>query len=170
MEKIFLLHGLKGSPHGTKATFLRQYFPDIVVLDLPPALDQRMEAIQRKIDTPSYIVGSSLGGLCALLFAMEKPELVKGMVLLAPAVDLFDSSGVEERFLASAKKAFIPKSIPCFVIASSQDQLIPFESIKKMIQRSPDQKNISLISTKDDHCLNQSLPILLDSLNRLMGK
>jgi pimeloyl-ACP methyl ester carboxylesterase len=39
---------------------------------------------------PVYLIGSSLGGLVAVLTAQTRPQQVRGCVLIAPAFDFFD--------------------------------------------------------------------------------
>lgn len=46
--------------------------------------------IDQKTEGPLVLVGSSMGGWMALLVALARPELVKGLVLLAPAPDFTD--------------------------------------------------------------------------------
>lgn len=167
---LLFLHGLKGSPQGTKSVFLRKKFPDVIIPELIGDVTQRMEVVHDRIKKPSWLVGSSMGGLCALLFAMQKPKLVKGMVLLAPAVGLIDETNVPELDLQIARSTFIPQEIPAVVMAARQDQTIPLRSIQEMIQRSPDLDKIQLIEIDEDHSLNNSLEIMLSSLLRIMGR
>ena len=97
MNKLYFLHGLKGSPYGTKAVFFQEYFKHITIPSLPENIYERADIINNLILEPSFIIGSSLGGLSAIMFAMEKPNLVSGLVLLAPAVGFFDENIVDNK-------------------------------------------------------------------------
>lgn len=46
--------------------------------------------LQRLVEGPAVLVGSSMGGWLACLAAMAKPERVAGLVLVAPAADFTD--------------------------------------------------------------------------------
>lgn len=86
MLPILFLHGLHGSPNGPKARLLRERYgaltPDLAGLDL----DVRVARAAALLDRPHFIVGSSLGGLMAVRLAEQRPALVPGYLLLAPAV------------------------------------------------------------------------------------
>ncbi len=86
--EICFLHGLDSSPHGTKGRLLRRHYPRAVMPVLPPGLWDRLETTERALAKggPYLIVGTSLGGLTALQYAMRHPEKVRGLLLLAPAV------------------------------------------------------------------------------------
>lgn len=164
---MFFFHGLEGSPQGTKSRFLRKRFPDITIPQLTSNVHERVELMNGLISEPSILIGSSLGGLSTLVFAMEKPELVAGMVLLAPAVGLYDKKMCSRREYEDLQTVVVPEGIPTTIIAAEKDDVIPMDSILALIERS-DQKNLKLIRVNDNHSLNRSLSYLLSSIKELM--
>jgi pimeloyl-ACP methyl ester carboxylesterase len=86
--KLCFLHGLDSSPQGTKASLLRAYDPRCLIPNLPPDINERLKVLEHGLRAPAPLVGSSLGGLTALMYAMSHPEMVHGLVLLAPAVGI----------------------------------------------------------------------------------
>jgi pimeloyl-ACP methyl ester carboxylesterase len=167
---ICFFHGMDSSPLGTKSTLLKRHYPEIWIPALPPDVEERLDILDREMNRPMVVVGSSLGGLTALLFAMRKPRWVEGMVLLAPAVgtnrpDLFDANQV--RILETV---YIPEGIPTTVIAANRDDVIPVSAIRSMIARSPDPHRITVHEVDDDHNLHQSLDLMLQSIREILEK
>ena len=165
--KLCFLHGLDSSPQGTKASLLRAYDPSCLIPNLPPDINERLKVLKHEFCEPVLLVGSSLGGLTALMYAMSHPEMVHGLVLLAPAVGtkvggLF--TGEQERIISSV---YIPRGIPTVVIAGFRDEVIPLSSIRAMIERSPDPGNIQLLEVDDDHNLHKSLDLILQAIERI---
>ncbi len=167
---ICFFHGMDSSPQGTKSTLLRHHYPEIWIPALPPDVEERLDILDREMNRPMVVVGSSLGGLTTLLFAMRKPQWVEGMVLLAPAVgtnrpDLFDADQVKV-----LETVYIPKGIPTTVIAGIRDDVIPISAIRSMIARSPDPDRITVHEVDDDHNLHQSLDLMLRSIRKIFEK
>ncbi len=168
MKNIYFLHGMESSPKGTKAQLLKKHYPGCIIPHLPPDLKERDKILNDLITSPSWLIGSSLGGLSALFFAMEKPDLVKEMVLLAPAVGFFDPQlfSVEEQ--DRIYSTYIPDEINCTIFAGTRDDVIPMESILDLISRSPSHSGITLHKLDDDHSLNRYPEKLLESVQKMI--
>lgn len=168
MKPLFFLHGLEGSPQGTKGTFLKNRYPEVVAPPLSPDLDQRLAVMRSIIRSPSLLVGSSLGGLSALIFAMEAPELVAGMVLVAPAVGYFEPQKLSEEQTELLGQLQVPKGVPTYILAASNDHLIPPQSVQDLVDRSPDPARVRLEFYPDDHSMNGHLEQLGTAIDRLI--
>ncbi|MDF3337086.1 alpha/beta hydrolase [Mycolicibacterium septicum] len=97
--RLLLIHGLTG--HGQRwKTLAEQHLPELALLapDLlghgrsswaaPWTLDANVEALASLLDGPTLVAGHSFGGAVALNLAAAHPDLVSGLVLLDPAVEL----------------------------------------------------------------------------------
>jgi predicted alpha/beta hydrolase family esterase len=166
---LYHLHGMDSSPDSFKAKHLRQFFPDLIVPALTNDVLERRTHLERLIQEPAVLSGSSLGGLSALDFAILHPHLVKGMVLLAPAVDFFDRSGKTQDILDYLNALTLPPEIPTVIIGAVQDDIIPIEAIRRLYERSPDTRLVELIEVDDDHRLHESrsLEIFVDAVKRV---
>ncbi len=136
---------------------------------LPPDINERLLILEREIKSPILAVGSSLGGLTALMFADRHPELVAAMLLLAPAVGCRDESIFTESQKEILESVFIPAGIPAIVIAGIRDEVIPLASIRAMVARSPEPESIQLKEVDDDHNLHQSLELMLESIEQIIN-
>jgi pimeloyl-ACP methyl ester carboxylesterase len=143
-HRLILLHGLEGSSQGFKATFLRQRFPHILTPDFRGPLEQRMEQLQPIIaDTTDWVmIGSSLGGLMATLFAAKHPHQVYKLILLAPAL-------VSRYFHGT-----LPDTVPVHTIIyhGTRDTVIPIKPVRTHAERifAP----LTFHTVDDDHMLH----------------
>ncbi len=90
------LHGFASSPASRKAQALRQALAPAIQLEIPDLNlgDFRTMTISRQLAwletvlgaEPTTVIGSSLGGLVAVLLAARQPT-IQNLVLLAPALD-----------------------------------------------------------------------------------
>jgi alpha-beta hydrolase superfamily lysophospholipase len=143
--QIIFLHGQESGPFGSKYHSLVQAFPEQV---LSPdfsgqTLEQRFATAQNYIETlsaPLFLVGSSLGGLLAVLLADALPKRFEGLLLLAPALHL-----------PEADQAYKNPS-HCTVLAALKDEIIPANAIQNWCQ----QRAVHLHWADDDHRLSQS--------------
>ena len=90
--RTFYLHGFASGPASKKATFFRRRIPSLEIPDLA-AGDFEHLSITSQIDVIDEmtvgesvsLIGSSMGGYLAALYAARRPEAVARLVLLAPA-------------------------------------------------------------------------------------
>ena len=99
MPGVLYLHGFCSSSGSAKGTFLAARFAQAGVETLLPDLDggdfrgttltRQLALVGRLAESarPTLLVGSSLGGYLAALFAARNPGAVPGIALLAPAFD-----------------------------------------------------------------------------------
>jgi len=110
MTRIVYLHGFASSPSSTKSQFFCRRFGELGVPFEIPWLDRgnfqtltvtgQMEVIEAAIrDENVILMGSSLGGYLAALYAARHKNNVEKLVLLAPAFQF--PSHWRERFSAA---------------------------------------------------------------------
>ncbi len=103
--RIVYLHGFASSPQSTKAQFFGRKFRDAGVPFEAPELDRghfenltisgQLEAVHEAVTTartpgPVILMGSSLGGYLAALYAGQHARSVEKLVLLAPAFQFLE--------------------------------------------------------------------------------
>lgn len=171
MSTLTFLHGLESSPDGFRAKYLRARFPEIQVPALMPDPWQRHQLLLETQREPSFLVGSSLGGLSALLLARDVPERVRGMVLLAPAVGFHDPAYRTPEVLRVVERLIIPSGIPTTVIMGRDDEVIPFAAVEALIARSPEPTRIGFVPVCDSHRLHSeaALDAMVDAIARMTG-
>ena len=142
---LIFIHGSESSSKTTKATLLRGLFPGMVVPDFTGPLEERMVQLESILGdkTGWTIIGSSLGGLMAVLYAARHPEQVRKLVLLAPALTL------PEFFQVTA-----PISIPCVIIHGTQDDIVPLGPARTLAEKFF--TDLTYIVVDDDHRLHKS--------------
>lgn len=143
--KIFI-HGLESSNKGTKSVFFKQKFPDMIIPHFTGDLQERMAMLNEILEEQSGIklVGSSFGGLMATIFAMENEPRVDKMILLAPAINLMESTHYLEKKI----------SIPARIYHGKNDEVIPLQDVESVAKRAF--LNLSFHSVDDDHFLHRT--------------
>ncbi|MFL6417338.1 MAG: alpha/beta hydrolase [Bryobacteraceae bacterium] len=98
---VVYLHGFASSPQSRKARFLQDRFAELGIRFEAPDLaegdffhltiSRQLEIVRKAADGASRLVliGSSLGGYLASLYAAEHPE-IEQLILLAPAFGFHD--------------------------------------------------------------------------------
>jgi pimeloyl-ACP methyl ester carboxylesterase len=96
MPRFIYLHGFASSPGSRKARFFAESFQELGIgLEIPDlaegnfrnlTLTAQLNVIARvSRDEPASLIGSSMGGYLAALYAARHPSQIEKLVLLAPA-------------------------------------------------------------------------------------
>jgi len=150
-SRILFIHGSSGDKSQTyKARLLRSIFPGMVTPDFNGELPERMMQLEEiiGIQTGWTLVGSSLGGLMATLYATRHPGQVGKLVLLAPALILPE--------FANALPASI--DIPTIIIHGTHDELLPLKEGRALAEKVF--TNLTYIIVDDDHRLHKTAETL----------
>ena len=167
-KPLVFFHGLEGSPTGYKGSFLQSRYPDLIAPYLSSDLEERLTVALGAVVEPSVIVGSSLGAVTALMFAQKRPDLVLGLVLLAPAVGYYDWTLVPTNKQQLIRQLSIPAKIPCQVIAAQQDEIIPPQAVVDFVAKAPTVEWVDLQFVEDNHGLGKSLVQMNQAIEALM--
>lgn len=145
--RLIFIHGLEGSSQGVKATLLRGLYPGMLIPDFRGSLDERMAALHQHLGTRGAwtIVGSSFGGLMGALFACQRPEQVRKLVLLAPAL-------VWPDFAASPPA---PVDVPVVLYHGKLDTIVPLEPVRDLAGKVF--TNLTFHALDDDHGLYKTV-------------
>jgi pimeloyl-ACP methyl ester carboxylesterase len=127
-SSIVFIHGSGGDKSQTyKACLLRGVFPGMLTPDFDGDLSARMAQLSTILGNKSgwTLIGSSLGGLMAILFAYETPSQVRKLVLLAPAVVLPEFAVIPP----------VSIHIPTVIIQGTQDELISVQVARGLAEK-----------------------------------
>ncbi len=153
--RVFI-HGLESSARGTKGNFFRKWYPDMIIEDYHGSLDERMARLRTILRGRSdlLLVGSSYGGLMAAMYALEHPQEVRRLVLLAPALSLDEFGEYPDRSL----------DIPVIVYHGTRDDVVPPKPVRKIA--STIFTNLEYNMIEDNHPLEAQFKLL--DWNRLL--
>jgi pimeloyl-ACP methyl ester carboxylesterase len=153
--RVFL-HGLDSSSRGTKGTFFRERYPEMLLEDFSGPLAERMAQLTSSLDGKDNLtlVGSSYGGLMAALFACRHRTRIRSLILLAPALGHADFSP----WYAT------PLQSPVTLYHGRYDIVVPPEPTLRIAERLFGNLDRHLVD--DDHDLHRVFPTL--DWNRLL--
>ena len=148
LTRVFI-HGLDSSSRGTKGTFFRERYPEMIVEDFCGPLEQRMARLEQSLASKSrlILVGSSYGGLMAALFAFRNENRTVKLILLAPALDHGDF-----------RPYAAPLEMPVTLYHGRQDLVVPPEPTLRIAKRLF--RNLEIHLVDDDHDLHLVFPTL----------
>ncbi|MCE5281922.1 MAG: alpha/beta fold hydrolase [Deltaproteobacteria bacterium] len=144
------IHGLDSSSRGTKGSFFRKRYPQMLMEDYTGPLEERMAKLKASLAGRDslILVGSSYGGLMAALFALENEARVRRLVLLAPALAHIDLS----------TRYGSPLKIPVLHVHGIHDDVVPPEAARQVAVRLFSNLDHRLVD--DDHDLHRIFPTL----------
>lgn len=204
--RVLYLHGFASSPGSRKARYFSQKVQELgFAIDIPDLAEGRFEelTISRQIDVieratgsePVILIGSSLGGYLAALYAASHPEVQK-VVLLAPAfqfyqlwmsslgperMDLWRESGVlpilhygEGREMpmgyqlmedAARHPAFPEFSQPALIFHGTGDTVVP---VQYSLGYAESRRNVQLVTFPSGHELTDVLDPMWQEMRRFL--
>lgn len=144
------IHGLESTSQGTKGTFFRERYPDMILEDFTGTFAQRMKKLEGLLagKQPLVLVGSSYGGLMAAVFACRHEERVAKLILLAPALHIGPYAPYRNRRL----------HIPIVIYHGLQDEIVPLKAIRPIAEEL--YSNHRFYAVEDDHSLHATFATL----------
>jgi len=146
-SQIVFIHGSSGDKSQTyKARLLRKIFPGIVTPDFDGDLSERMAHLKAILgkDTGWTLIGSSLGGLMAVLFATQAPSQVRKLVLLAPPLTLPEFEVIPPGSI----------DIPTIIVQGTLDELISLQAARDLAKNVF--THLTYLVVEDDHRLHKT--------------
>jgi pimeloyl-ACP methyl ester carboxylesterase len=140
------IHGQESSSKGTKGLFFREHFPEMIIPDFVGDVSTRMSKLNEiLIDKRGVImIGSSLGGLMAALYAFQNQDRIKRLILLAPALN-------HPEFTPHLSEKL---TLPVYILHGKEDELIPPKLIRTIAKRVF--TNLTFTMVDDDHRLSRT--------------
>ena len=152
---VIFLHGLESGPHGGKYKALTKSFGEDVVISPDCTGITDVASRYRKVCEdlagvagPLILVGSSFGGLMALMYAEQHPDKVSAMVLCCPAL-----LPKYQRYWGGLRTPWCPVTI----IHGKEDDIVPPQASQSWAEAH----GATLVLVEGDHRLS-------DQNNRLL--
>ena len=144
--RIHFIHGLEGSPNGSKARLLARHFDAVT-----PAMDTsdfegcvaQHAALLAEGAGPDVLAGSSFGGAVAVAL-VQRGHWSGPTLLLAQAALLY------------GLPAELPAGVPVWIAHGSGDDVVPPEHSRRLAAAG-DPALVRLIEVDDDHSLHASV-------------
>ena len=156
-------HGLWGSPNGSKITAIRESGVKVIAPDFNEMeLVNRVQLLEKTIEIGDLVLaGSSWGGLACALTAQKKPDKLKGLLLLAPALHYPEPPNDNPHNLIA------PDNIPVTIIHSKTDDIVPISASEDYAKRSGN--SVNLIVVEDSHVLENSIELIISEAKKLLN-
>lgn len=149
MTSIFI-HGLDSSSKGTKASWFARNFPQMLVPDFKGSLEKRLTTLENVLAGKNdlLLIGSSFGGLMAAIFAIEQPETVREIVMLAPALNFPEFDNWRQR----------TSKTPARLYVGDHDDVCPPDKVIGAARKCFE--NLTVQRTNDDHIMRKTFALI----------
>lgn len=146
-QTTIFLHGLDSSGNGTKGQYFARYHPEVLRPDFSGTLEERLVQLDRHCTGLANLrlIGSSFGGLMATCRAIQQPEGLNRLILLAPALNFAGFSPPAQCL-----------SIPTLLVIGERDTVTPPNLVIPLAKATFADLELRLV--KDDHLLRASFP------------
>jgi predicted esterase YcpF (UPF0227 family) len=153
---IVYIHGFASCASSNKTKILKQYFGDIIAINLPPSPFEAIEKLSVFAKPENLLIGSSLGGYYAIYLA-EKYGLKAVLInpSLKPYKTLKRYVGIQYRYCDNKpflwKKEYLkelkqlkmkPKRGKYLVLLQSKDEILNYKKALKKFKKLPNAKVI----------------------------
>jgi pimeloyl-ACP methyl ester carboxylesterase len=155
MKTVLFCHGLESGPHGSKYRALVAAGYNVIAPDCRGMMDlaERVAIVAPILEAERpLVVGSSFGGIVAILAALQTGVKLPGMVLCAPAL---------ERAKVPLDTLVVPN--PVTIIHGRHDDVIPIEVSREFARH----QGCRLVEVEDDHFLANCDTEILEALRTL---
>jgi len=145
MTTLFL-HGQESSGSGRKGRWFRQHFPTVFVPDFSGSLEERLMDLQELLKgcRDLVLVGSSFGGLMAAVLALDRPDRLHRIVLLAPALN----------FPEFRRYTGMTSEVETHLFVGRHDTICPPETVVPLAEQAF--ANLAVRILDDDHLLSRT--------------
>jgi len=141
-SRVQFIHGLEGSPAGTKAQLFAAHFtaltPAMDTRDFPACVELQAQALLSF--HPDVLIGSSFGGAVAVAL-LQRGDWRGPTLLLAQAARHYDLP------------LRLPEGVPVWLVHGQRDDLVDIED-SRALARSGTPGMVRLIEVDDDHSLS----------------
>ena len=145
--RVHFIHGLEGSPSGSKARLLARHFdavtPAMDTSDFEACVAQHAALLADGGAGPNVLAGSSFGGAVAVAL-LQRGHWAGPTLLLAQAALLY------------GLPAELPAGVPVWIAHGSGDDVVPPEHSRRLAAAG-DPALVRLIEVEDDHSLHASV-------------
>ena len=147
--RVFI-HGLESSSMGTKGVFFRDKYPDMIIADFVGTFKDRMEKLNNILSgkAPLILVGSSYGGLMTAVYAFNNEKRIKKLILLAPALDIYEFKPYLSRTLL----------LPVVIYHGRDDDVVSPSSVQDIARTAF--ANLEYHLVDDDHSLHRTFSLM----------